>query len=127
LKLKALFVAGLALALANGQAAQAYEVKFTGKTLSGGKLMEDLLGKITSYSKARYQCSFIFSVDSTMQPASYLPRTPAYRVAGSPHSYERWVVNLCGKRRVFFIAFGNAPNGGGADYKVQELLNGVMP
>ncbi|MET0273363.1 MAG: hypothetical protein ABW360_10265 [Phenylobacterium sp.] len=130
MKLTALSVATFALALACGQAAHAAtveEVKFSGKTLSGGKLLEDILAKIASYSQARYQCSSISSINSAMQPASYLPRQPAYRVVGSPRSYERWVVNLCGKPRVFFVAFGNSVNGRGADYKVQELLNGVMP
>ena len=126
MKPKPLTVLALGVALAMGHAAQAYDIKFTGKTLAGGKLMEDLLARITGYSKSRYQCSFIFAVNSAIQPPGYVPRTPAFRVTSPRHSYERWTVNLCGKSRVFFVAFGNNANGG-ADYKVQELLDGVMP
>lgn len=126
MKRKPLIVLALGASLALAQAAQAYDVRFTGKTLASGKLMEDLLGRITGYSKSRYQCSFIFAVNSAMQPPGYVPRAPAFRVASPRHSYERWTVNLCGKSRVFFVGFGNNANGG-ADYKVQELPNGVMP
>ncbi|MGA0608182.1 hypothetical protein ACO2Q0_19495 [Phenylobacterium sp. VNQ135] len=121
-----LLAAALTLAAIGGQSAQAMDVRFTGKTRASGKLMADLLSTITGYTKQRYQCSFIFSIDSAMQPAGYEPRNPAYRVASVQRSYERWVVNACGKKRAFFVAFGNNPRGG-ADYKAQEIPNGVMP
>jgi hypothetical protein len=126
LKLTHLLALAAGLALASGQAANAYDIKFTGKTRATGKLMQDVLGTITGYSKYTYKCSFIFAVDSTILPPNYVPRAPAYRMASPQRSYERWALNLCGQRRWFFVAFGNTPQGG-ADYKVQEIKNGVLP
>lgn len=121
-----LLAVALGLTLMGGSVAQAMDVRFTGKTRASGKLLGDVLSRITGYTKQRYQCAFIFSVDAAIQPAGYQPRNMVYRVASPQHSYERWVVNACGKKRAFFVGFGNNPNGG-ADYKVQEIPNGVMP
>lgn len=118
--------AGFALALSAAPAAQAYDVDFRGQTRASPQLKADLLTNIAAYAKGAYQCNFPFAVETALLPASYLPRTPMYRISSPQRSYERWVVNLCGTKRAFLI--GLWPDGkGGAFFKVTEVKKGVEP
>ena len=122
-----LVAAGLALGVsAAAPAAQAYDIDFRGQSRASPKLKADLLNNITIYGKARYKCAVVFSVDSTVLPPSYNPRTAMYRVSSPQRVYERWVVNLCGTKRPFFV--GLWPDGrGGAYFKVGEIMKGTEP
>ena len=124
MKPRLLFAA--ALMLATVPAAQAYELRFTGPSRTTPALKRDVLNAITGYSKYTYKCSFIFSVESAQLPPSYVPRTPLYQIAAPQHSYERWLINLCGKKRSFLLGLWPAPQGG-ANFKVLEVPPGIVP
>jgi hypothetical protein len=126
LKLSRLAGAGIGLALAAAPAAQAYDIDFRGQSRTSPKLKADLLANIAGYAKSRYQCAFPFSVETSLLPATYMPRTAMYRISSPQRSYERWLVNLCGTKRPFLV--GLWPDAkGGAYFKVGEIMKGVEP
>lgn len=126
MRFTSLVAAGFAAVLAMAPAAQAYDIDFRGQSRASPQLKADLLAQISGYAKHTYKCSFPFSVETALLPASYTPRTPIYRISSPQRSYERWGVNLCGTKRGFLV--GLWPDGkGGAFFKVTEVKKGVEP
>ena len=122
MKLLPLLVSGLGLTLC--LSAHATDVRFAGESRATPKLKTDVLTLITGYSGHEYKCTAVSSIESTLMPASYKPRTPLYQIAAPNHHYERWVATLCGTKRSFLIGMWPVPQGG-TDVKVVEIKPGV--
>jgi hypothetical protein len=116
------FIAGAAIAAAAlvGPAANAYPVKTIGATRATPQLAADIVARLSAYGKATHGCSFVFSAEMRVMPASYVPRGPAAPVRARGGHYEQWSVNACGKRQLFQIGMWPSPRGG-ADFAVTPL------
>lgn len=101
-------------------------IKIIGESRATPQLKRDILPVIAGYAKARHSCGTIKSVETTPLPQGYEPRTKMFRVSAPQHSYERWLVDLCGVKRAFLVALWPSPRGG-ADYKAVEVPPGTEP
>ena len=121
MKLRPLIAASLAAAtLVAAPAAHAYPVKTSGTTRATPQLAADIVARLSAYGKATRGCSFVFSAEMRVMPASYVPRGPAAPVRARGGHYEQWSVNACGQRQLFQVGMWPSPRGG-ADFALTPL------
>jgi hypothetical protein len=106
--------------------AVASDVRFVGQSRASPQLRTDLIAVISGYSMHQYKCPTVSSIDSTVLPPAYKPRTAIYQIGAANHHYERWTATACDTKRTFLVGLWPVPQGG-ADYKVVEIPPGVEP
>jgi hypothetical protein len=120
MKRKHVIAAALVTAAIAAQAAAAYPLKVTGRSMASPQLQADVLTAIAEYSKRTGGCRMIFSADRAVMPRTYVPRQPTRPATSMGGHYEVWSLNVCAAKQRFQIAMWPSPRGG-ADFAITPL------